>query len=97
MSVKENEVNQNMKVGKNPEFEREQRKVLDLMDRLCETGVVLEEIARMCSVLRLGMESPDFCDHKDAAACMWVMEHMLNYVREEKISPEVFEETAGQM
>ena len=34
MSVKENEVNQNMKVGKNPEFEREQRKVLDLMDRV---------------------------------------------------------------
>ncbi|MCI7100235.1 MAG: hypothetical protein MR966_15335 [Lachnospiraceae bacterium] len=66
------------------------KKILELMDVLCETGVAVDTLARMCSVLKLGFESPDFCDGKDAAACVWVIEQLLEWIGTEKISPEVF-------
>ena len=71
--------------------EEAEKKILELMDILCETGVAVEMLSRMCSVLKLGFESPDFCDGRDAAACMWVMEQLLDGIGKEKISPEVFE------
>lgn len=73
-----------------PGQEEAEKKILELMDILCETGVAIETISRMCAVLKLGFESPDFCDGKDAAACMWVMEQLLDWIGKEKISPEVF-------
>lgn len=72
-------------------YEKNQRKILELMDVLCETGVALEAISRMCSVLKLGFESPDFCDGKDAAACTWVIEQLLDWIHNEKVSPYIYE------
>lgn len=66
------------------------KKILELMDILCETGIAIETLSRMCSVLKLGFESPEFCDGKDAAACIWVIEQLLEWIGTEKISPEVF-------
>lgn len=83
-----------MEAGKKKEsssVEEAEKKILELMDLLCETGVAVETLARMCSVLKLGFESPDFCDGKDAAACVWVIEQLLEHIGTEKISPEVFE------
>lgn len=74
-----------------PCLEEAEKKILKLMDILCETGVAIDTLSRMCAVLKLGFESPDFCDGKDAAACMWVMEQLLDQIGKEKISPEVFE------
>lgn len=80
-----------IKKEENPAVEKAEKKILELMDLLCETGVAVETLARMCSVLKLGFESPDFCDGKDAAACVWVIEELLDHIGREKISPEVFE------
>lgn len=77
------------------EGEEAEKKILELMDLLCETGIAVEALARMCSVLKLGFESPDFCDGKDAAACVWVIEQLLERIGTEKISPEVFEWESG--
>lgn len=71
--------------------EEERRKALEMMDVLCETGVALEAMSRLCSVLKLGFESPDFCDGRDAAACIWVMGQLLDWICAEKISPEIME------
>lgn len=72
-------------------YEKERRKALEMMDALCETGVALESMSRLCSVLKLGFESPDFCDGRDAAACIWVMGQLLDWICAEKISPEIME------
>lgn len=76
-----------------PDHDQEdpERKILELMDILCETGIAVENLSRMCSVLKLGFESPEFCDGKDAAACIWVIEQLLEQIGTEKISPEVFD------
>ena len=74
----------------NQDREDPDKKILELMDILCETGIAIETLSRMCSVLKLGFESPEFCDGKDAAACMWVIGQMLEWIGTEKISPEVF-------
>lgn len=65
------------------EFEKNQENLLNLMDRLCRLDFALENIARMCSVLRMGMESPDFSDQTDAAACMWILEYLLETMKAE--------------
>lgn len=70
--------------------EKAEKKIMELMDILCEIGVAVEYLSRMCAALKQGFESPDFCDGKEAAACMWVMEQMLSRIGSEKISPEVF-------
>ena len=74
------------------DHEKSRRRILELMDTLGETEVSLEAISRMCSVLKLGFESPDFCDGRDAAACAWVIEHLLDWIRKEKLSCEHLEE-----
>lgn len=69
----------------------QQRKALEMMDVLCETGVALEATSRLCTVLRMGFESPDFCDGRDAAACVWVIGQLLDWLCTDKISPEIME------
>lgn len=65
------------------EFRKNQENLLNLMDRLCRLDFALENTARMCSVLRMGMESPDFSDQTDAAACMWILEYLLETMKAE--------------
>lgn len=62
-----------------------QVKILQLMDALHECGGTLESLAGLCSVLRLGFESPNFCDNTEAADCMLIMEYLLNVIKKEQI------------
>lgn len=68
-------------------IQKANRRLMELTDVLGEIDMDLEAVSRMCAVLKLGFESPDFCDSKDAAGCMWVMQQFLDWIQEQKISP----------
>ncbi|MDO5409113.1 MAG: hypothetical protein Q4F21_01525 [Lachnospiraceae bacterium] len=67
------------------EVKKYRQERLELMDALCRTGVALDAVSRMCSVLRLGFDSPEFCDGRDASACMWVLERVVDQIKAENI------------